>query len=54
MFLFSKLTNEQSVPSKITVIREQFVNIWKRTNKYLIARGKFRENERFVLSRAEG
>ena len=52
MFLYTKGTNEQSVPFKITA-REQFMNIWKRTIKYLIARGKFREKERFVVSIVE-
>ena len=32
MLLFSKRTNEQSVPSKISV-REQFVKIWKENNQ---------------------
>ena len=50
MFLFTKGKNEQSVPFKITV-SEQFMNIWKKNNQvYLIARGKFREKERFVVS----
>ena len=32
MFLFTKGTNEQSVPFKITA-REQFMNIWKKNNQ---------------------
>ena len=32
MFLFTKGTNEQSVPCKITV-REHFMNIWKKNNQ---------------------
>ena len=50
--LFSNGTNQQSGPYKIAA-REQFINIWKRTIKYLIVQGKFREKEKFVLSRVE-
>ena len=32
MILFTKGTNEQSVPFKITA-REQFMNIWKKNNQ---------------------
>ena len=52
MFFFTKGTQGQSIPSKIAV-REQFVQFQKGTIKYLVALGKFREKEQFVLSRVE-
>ena len=35
-------------------IKTSLLTFKKRTIKYLIARGKFREKEQFVLSRVEG
>ena len=52
MFLFIKGTNGQRIPSKIAV-KEQLVNIFKRTMKYFIVQGKSIEKEQFALSREE-